>query len=97
MTHKTGNFKKFSVFIKMLNTALQRLFCRSRLCVSSSQSIFYRNTNTVFVDLLTFADLEMLKTRKQGGAPSATSKTATKPNNKRYVILTYVVEFDRVR
>eukprot|EP00462_Mataza_sp_D1_P008184 CAMPEP_0175164268 /NCGR_PEP_ID=MMETSP0087-20121206/26306_1 /TAXON_ID=136419 /ORGANISM="Unknown Unknown, Strain D1" /LENGTH=629 /DNA_ID=CAMNT_0016453255 /DNA_START=52 /DNA_END=1941 /DNA_ORIENTATION=- len=76
MTHKTGNFKKFSVFVTMLSTALSR------------------HSESVFIDLLTYADLEMLKTRKTGKPPS-TSGAAVK-NNKRYLILTYVVEFDRV-
>ena len=47
----------------------------------------------MFIDLLTYNDLEMLKNRKArkqpGGAVNA------KPNNKRYLILTYAVEFDR--
>jgi coiled-coil domain-containing protein 61 len=76
MTHKTGNFKKFNVFVKMLSTALSR------------------QSEAVFVDLLTFADLEMLKNRKTG--KPASSSAALKANNKRYLILTYVVEFDRV-
>eukprot|EP00656_Telonema_subtile_P021421 TRINITY_DN2245_c0_g1_i1.p3 TRINITY_DN2245_c0_g1~~TRINITY_DN2245_c0_g1_i1.p3 ORF type:complete len:194 (-),score=63.63 TRINITY_DN2245_c0_g1_i1:1156-1737(-) len=77
ITHKTGNFKKFSVFLKMLITSL-----------SPSGS------DTVFVDLLTYNDLEMLKNRKARKQPSAAP--AGKPNNKRYLILTYAVEFDRV-
>ena len=46
ITAKTGNFKKFPVFVRMLQTAL----------ASSSSS--------VFVDLLTFSDLQMLRARK---------------------------------
>ena len=74
MTQKTGNFKKFPVFVKMLNTALSR------------------NSDVVFVDLLTYADLEMLKARKTG---KPNKDSSHKNFNKRYVILTYVVEFDR--
>lgn len=77
ITHKTGNFKKFSVFLKMLVTSMSP-----------------QGSDTVFIDLLTYNDLEMLKNRKArkqpGGAVNA------KPNNKRYLILTYAVEFDRV-
>ena len=82
MTQKTGNFKKFAVFIRMLSTA------------------FSRSSESVYIDLLTPADLEMLKARKLKGAqsqhpdqPSPASAAAN--HNKRYLILTYVVEFDR--
>ena len=47
---KTGNFKKFAVFVRMLATA------------------FARNSQSVFVDLLTYADLELLKSRKPNGS-----------------------------
>ena len=77
MCHKTGNFKKFPVFIKMLSTAL------------------YGNTDTVFVDLLRYSDLEILKAKKTGQLTTTNSSTTIK-NNKRYLILTYAVEFDRV-
>ncbi|CAM9247736.1 unnamed protein product, partial [Chrysoparadoxa australica] len=49
----------------------------------------------VFVDLLTYQDLEDLKAKKRRGAAA---KAASNPlqATKRYLILTYVVEFDRV-
>jgi coiled-coil domain-containing protein 61 len=53
----------------------------------------------VFVDLLTYADLEMLKARKEkagGGGAGGGFQRALPPNNKRYLILTYAAEFDRV-
>ncbi len=83
ITAKTGNYKRFPVFIKMLLSALKQA------------------SDSVFVDLLTYADLEALKARK---AAAATGAAATKPtanpllppNNKRYLILTYAAEFDRV-
>lgn len=78
MTHKTGNFKKFSVFAKMLSTALSH------------------KSESVFIDLLTYADLEMLKHRKTGKATAQTTSSKALQHNKRYLILTYVVEFDRV-
>ena len=76
VTQKTGNFKKFSVFVKMLATALQR----------------DQRSETVFADLLTYSDLEMLRSRQTRKPINA----AARPNNKRYLILTYAVEFDRV-
>lgn len=79
MSLKTGNFKKFSLFLKMLASALEN------------------TSDNVFLDLLTFADLEALKARKAGGAAAAArpSNSAAAAQNKRYVILTYVAEFDK--
>lgn len=76
ITAKTGNFKKFPVFVKMLLSALKQA------------------SDSVFVDLLTYQDLEVLKSRKAGnqGPPQRTQP----PNNKRYLIMTYAAEFDRV-
>lgn len=48
------------------------------------------------MDLLTFNDLEILKGRKLGTAPSENNYSNSKSNLKRYVILTYAAEFDRV-
>ena len=50
------------------------------------------------LDLLTYADLESLRHRKAGvgtkNIPPA--KNAANLNTKRYLILTYTVEFDRL-
>ncbi|XP_069602916.1 centrosomal protein CCDC61 isoform X1 [Ranitomeya imitator] len=79
LTHKTGNFKQYSIFCNMLHSALTQ----------SSES--------VTLDLLTYADLELLRHRKAGGAqrsaPPARSASLT---SKRYLILIYSVEFDRI-
>jgi coiled-coil domain-containing protein 61 len=84
ITTKTGNFKKFPIFVKMLLSAVKQA------------------SESVFVDLLTYQDLEVLKARKaapnsnqQPGGPAA-ARPALPPNNKRYLILTYAAEFDRV-
>ncbi|CAM9726775.1 unnamed protein product, partial [Ectocarpus sp. 4 AP-2014] len=105
ITQKTGSAKKFPVFVKMLLAALGH---------DSSSS------GSVFVDLLTYADLELLKARRvgssntnqqqaagvsgsEGGANMAAATTGTTNglsgsgvNNKRYLILTYAAEYDRV-
>lgn len=73
---KTGNYKKFAVFIRMLASAIRQ------------------ESDSVFVDLLTYADLETLKSKK--GAGRAPLQLTIPPNNKRYLILTYAAEFDRV-
>ena len=80
ITQKTGNFKKFNVFLKMLMTSLSK------------------NSESVFLDILTYQDLQVLKTRKQGQSSQSQSQgvNASMTNNKRYLILTYVVEFDKV-
>lgn len=61
-------------------------------------SAFSRESESVFADLLTFNDLELLKARKLGTAQTGNnhSNSNSKSNLKRYVILTYAAEFDRV-
>lgn len=78
MTMKTGNFKKFLTFVRMLGASMTM------------------HSETVFIDLLTYADLELLKARKMGRPLTPSEQAAMlKQNNKRYVILTYVAEFDK--
>lgn len=76
ITAKTGNYKKFNVFVRMLVSAI------------------HQESESVFVDLLTYSDLETLKSKKVAG--QAPLKRTIPPNNKRYLILTYAAEFDRV-
>ncbi|KAK3272671.1 Centrosomal protein CCDC61, partial [Cymbomonas tetramitiformis] len=80
ITAKTGNYKKYPVFVKMLLTAVTE------------------ESDSVFVDLLTYNDLEMLKSRKMRGGAAAPppAPASNRNNNKRYLILTYAAEFDRV-
>eukprot|EP00079_Xenopus_tropicalis_P017233 XP_004917020.1 PREDICTED: coiled-coil domain-containing protein 61 isoform X1 [Xenopus tropicalis] len=79
LTHKTGNFKQFSIFCNMLHSALTQ----------SSES--------VTLDLLTYADLELLRHRKVGGASrQAPPPKSSALSSKRYLILIYSVEFDRI-
>ncbi|CAI8048211.1 Centrosomal protein CCDC61, partial [Geodia barretti] len=93
LTRKTGNFKQFLVFTTMLESAINK----------SSES--------VTLDLLTYADLETLRERRNAMAtatsaagPGADSHTQPArppaqpdtPPGKRYLILTYSVEFDRI-
>ncbi|XP_067875050.1 centrosomal protein CCDC61 [Heterodontus francisci] len=79
VTHKTGNFKQFSIFCNMLESAITK----------SSES--------VTLDLLTYSDLELLRNRKTGvpmrHVPPPKSGAL---NAKRYLILIYSVEFDRI-
>lgn len=77
ITAKTGNFKKFPVFVKMLLTALKQ------------------ESESVCIDLLTYEDLELLKSRR-GRSTQPESAKPVLTGNKRYLILTYAAEFDRV-
>jgi coiled-coil domain-containing protein 61 len=91
ITQKTGNYKRFSVFVNMLRKSLDN-----------------SGNNSVFVDLLTTADLNELKQRRSGKSKLndssngsrtllSTSSSSTKNNGgKRYLILTYTAEFDKV-
>lgn len=58
-----------------------------------------QDSETVSLDLLTFADLEALREKKAGAGtktiPGA-SRSSTSLTTKRYLILTYSVEFDRL-
>jgi coiled-coil domain-containing protein 61 len=52
---------------------------------------------SLFVDLLTYADLELLRARKSGASTASVGLNISAATaNKRYIILTYSGEFDRV-
>lgn len=67
-------------------------------------SALSRENDSVFVDLLTYSDLELLKARKMGSmslanssnSNSSSSSISSRSKEKRYMILTYTSEFDRV-
>ncbi|XP_043483324.1 centrosomal protein CCDC61-like [Leptopilina heterotoma] len=76
LTHKTGNYKQFDIFVAMLQSGL------------------LKTSESISLDLLTFEDLELLRARRadNGSNPPVNCKN----NNRRYLILTYTVEFDRI-
>ncbi|XP_065832665.1 centrosomal protein CCDC61-like [Oscarella lobularis] len=84
LTHKTGNFKQFSVFCNML------------------QSAATQSSASVSLDLLTYEDLERLRSRQKGGGQGSKrgggggGGGGRQLGNKKYLILTYSVEFDRI-
>ena len=60
-----------------------------------------QDSATVALDILTYSDLELLRGKKTQttGTTADTSTNSTSralANNKRYLILTYNVEFDRI-
>lgn len=87
LTKKTGNMKSFKVFVKMLHSA------------------FEMTSESVLLDVLTARDLELLRERKKresfsagGLAPGHPSLASSQriDDSKMFVILTYIVEFDKV-
>ncbi|CAD7939146.1 unnamed protein product [Amoebophrya sp. A120] len=83
VTRRTGNFKPFAVFAKMILTA------------AAEEAALAGNTS-VYLDVLTSRDLDMLRQRADRGPPNASPSSSLAPNNKRYLILTYTGEFDKV-
>ncbi len=79
ITHRTGNYKPFNTFVKMLVSA------------------FDGDSPAVSLDLLTSEDLDAL--RQASGLSTRLTHKQTHNNtthSKRYMILTYQGEFDRV-
>ncbi|CAH1964352.1 unnamed protein product [Acanthoscelides obtectus] len=59
--------------------------------IAMIKSGLLRTSESVTLDLLTFDDLELLRSRK------ITKNVGANTNNRRYLIVTYVVEFDKIR
>ncbi|KAJ9586404.1 hypothetical protein L9F63_019956 [Diploptera punctata] len=81
LTHKTGNYKQFDIFATMLKSGL----LKTSECVS--------------LDLLSYEDLEQLRNHRvlEQNTPQFFQSNHGIPNpNRRYLILTYSVEFDRI-
>lgn len=78
LTRKTGNFKQFSIFLNMLESAITK------------------SSDCVTLDLLTYSDLEALRNKKLGVRRPSPAKSSRQLQAKRYLILTYSVEFDRI-
>lgn len=74
ITSKTGSFKRFPIFCKMLQAALGNA------------------SDSVLAELLTLTDLQQL----QAQHPRNTGTAPLQNSGKRYFILTYAAEFDRV-
>ncbi|NXV20792.1 CCD61 protein, partial [Cepphus grylle] len=58
--------------------------------------VFCSMLESALMQLLTYADLETLRSRKVGAMPRPPPSTASPLNAKRYLILVYSVEFDRI-
>jgi len=60
--------------------------------VSMVESALTKTSDSVTLDLLTYADLQLLRNQKS----NVTQASSESMNSKRYLILTYSVEFDRI-
>ncbi|KAM5237419.1 centrosomal protein CCDC61 isoform 2-T2 [Ctenodactylus gundi] len=60
------------------------------------ESALTQSSESVTLDLLTYTDLETLRNRKLGGRPGNLAPRSAQLNSKRYLILIYSVEFDRI-
>lgn len=82
ITQRTGNAKKFDVFVKMLCSAL------------------VQESDAVYLDVLTARDVAMLRrhANPQTATPQEPPATtgAVAQSDKRYLILTYRAEFDKI-
>lgn len=100
MTAKTGNFKSFSVFVNMLENAInqvRRKNFKSFVRKKKVFTFFYQESSSVSIDLFTYDDLEALRKKRQG-QPGGLNHHPTNIQlaNKRYLILTYNAEYDRI-
>lgn len=97
LTHKTGNYKQFDVFVAMLQSGLLKVTVTFLSLHQIYIDLVIKNnlqtSESITLDLLTFEDLELLRSRKIDS--SSISAISNKANNRRYLILTYTVEFDR--
>lgn len=89
ITNKTGSYKKFAVFIKMLLSAVKQQ-------ATDTRENLTRNSE-ISLNLLTQQDLIEMKQKKgiASTASSAQKPTASK-QEKRYLILTFDGEFEKV-
>ena len=55
-----------------------------------------KSSEAVTLDLLSYTDLEAMWERKLGSTKKQGLSSGTRPESKRYLILTYTVEFDRI-
>ncbi|KAI5625114.1 coiled-coil domain-containing protein 61 [Silurus asotus] len=105
LTRKTGNFKQFPIFCSMLESAVNiedltrktGNFKQFPIFCSMLESAVSKTSESVTLDLLTYSDLELLRNRKAGvvGRPRAQQQSPAL-STKRYLILIYTVEFDRI-
>jgi len=95
ITEKAGNRKKFKVFMDMLTKAVHMQQIGSNF-TNKEKTANANASYRVSVDLLTASDLVALKSGSSSGSVNGCPSKASGPDDKRYLILTYTTEFDRV-
>lgn len=90
----SGNIWRGDFQSKYIEDITQKTGCYKKFGVFINMliSALKCETESVYIDLLTYADLEMLKSKKTTQNTSQSQQN----NSKRYVILTYMGEFERV-
>lgn len=90
ITRKTGNFKQFEIFVAMIKSGLLKVFVVDGNAQLISTVTYFQTCESVTLDLLTYEEFESLRHRK-------ITKYLGPDNyfNRRYLILTYAVEFDK--
>lgn len=90
----TADFS-YTIFAKDIENLTQKTgnYKQFDVFVAMLQSGLLKTSECITLDLLTFEDLELLRARRTEGG--SLSNILTSSNNRRYLILTYTVEFDR--
>ncbi|XP_018324333.1 coiled-coil domain-containing protein 61 isoform X2 [Agrilus planipennis] len=78
LTHKTGNYKQFDIFVTMIKSGL------------------LKTSSSISLNLLTLEDLEAMRIKRLRSHLTCTHSTTCENQNRRYLIITYTVEFDRI-
>lgn len=86
ITKKLENHKKFSIFVKMLLSGIEG------------------DSKSVMVDILSEKEISLLKTKRKQNTSTSVLESSVRSEDtkkkvnpgKRYVIVTYIVEFDKV-
>ena len=93
ISKKTGNFKKFPVFIKMILEALKQ----QGVAIDQKENMVFHKNQPVSLNLLSQQDLMELKQAQNGGSSQAFSTPSkTAKHDKKYLILTLDGEFEKV-
>ncbi|XP_062503116.1 centrosomal protein CCDC61-like isoform X2 [Corticium candelabrum] len=71
-------------------------FKQFHVFVDMLKSVVTKTSSSVSLDLMTFSDLEQLRSHQGHKSRQPVSKPLSHVANKRYLILMYTVEFDRV-
>eukprot|EP00913_Durusdinium_trenchii_P015743 g14794.t1 len=95
ITRKTGNAKKSGDSEEVERKTATLCLFKFDVFVRMLLSALAQESESVYLDILTARDLEMLRRHANPQGPPTANPVAA-PSDKRYVILTYRAEFDKV-